>query len=76
MQAMAQRKLRFRMGPNPQDQNEEREARVTAILERVQQHRDKIVIPQRIESTCDKPRVSARMTVRTLCPRIPIARVG
>ena len=46
MLAMAQRKLRFRMGPNPQDQNEEREARVTAILERLHHHRDKVVILQ------------------------------
>ena len=65
MQAMAQRKLRLGVGPNLRDQNEEREARVTAILERVQQHRDKtIVTPQRIEGTCDKPSVSVRMTER------------
>jgi len=38
----------LRVGPNPNDQSEEREARIAAILERVRRHGDKAQYHQRM----------------------------
>jgi hypothetical protein len=47
MQTMTRRKPPFRAGPNPRDQSEEREARITVMLERIRQHRDYTTVHQR-----------------------------